>query len=56
MIRSLRQTALTLMLLTAVLDHAVFTQSPITLTGTVTDQSGGVLAGPPLGPPMAIGW
>ena len=49
MIRSLRQTALTLMLLTAVLDHAVFTQSPITLTGTVTDQSGGVLAGATVG-------
>ena len=45
MIHPLRQTVFTCMLLTALLVHPAFSQAPITLTGTVTDRSGGVLGG-----------
>ena len=44
MIHPLRQTVFTSMLLTALLVHPAFSQAPITLTGTITDRSGGVLA------------
>jgi outer membrane receptor protein involved in Fe transport len=45
MIYSLRHNVSTLLLLTVRLVHPTFAQAQITLTGTVTDQSGGVLAG-----------
>ena len=45
MIHPLRQTIFTLVTLTALLTHAVAAQAPVTLMGTVTDRSGGVLAG-----------
>ena len=45
MIYPLRHNVSTLVLLTVLLVHPAFAQAQITLTGTVTDQSGGVLAG-----------
>ena len=49
MIRSLRQTIRVLLTLTALLTQPVSAQSQITLTGTITDRSGGVLTGATVG-------
>ena len=45
MTHPLPQTVFTFMALTALLTHPAAAQAPITVTGTVTDRSGGVLAG-----------
>ena len=55
MIHPLRMFLCTLTTLTALLVPLAAAQVPITLTGTVTDRSGGVLPGTTVRPPTTIG-